>query len=67
MQLTDGCSVSLWGPLEGSLGSWTDCQYLNRQSAVFVTQGSALRKAVQSGGLEHEFYDFPFIGNSNPN
>ena len=22
---------------------------------------------VLGGGLEHEFYDFPYIGNSNPN
>jgi len=22
---------------------------------------------LQVGGLEHEFYDFPYIGNRNPN
>ena len=25
------------------------------------------RKLQLVGGLEHEFYDFPYIGNSNPN
>jgi len=31
--------------------------------------GSELDELVDEllGGLEHEFYDFPYIGNNNPN
>ena len=36
-----------------------------RRAAVETTAGR--KRKWENGGLEHEFFDFPYIGNSNPN
>ena len=66
-------SYHRFGAPEKDIKLWCGCFFTWHQKPGFATLNTPfklclrLKKLELVGGLEHELYDFPSIGNSNPN